>query len=216
MRTAATIVFALSLGALSPLRAEDGPYSDPLTIPEVRNFLAAGGLGSAHAQAPEELAQFGRLVGIWDAQQEVRAADGSWVPGAPALWVWKYTLGGFATQDLWLHTTENLPSYLASLGRPYMLTGLRIFEVSSGQWRVAWAANGAGQSPGADFGTFDAPARDNDMVLEDESSFGKQRVTFSDITDDSFVWTSEYSRDGDTWMAVMRVTASRRAGIPNQ
>lgn len=210
MKPIRSIAACLSVLSLAPLTAEEAAYPDPQVIPEVRAFLSAGGLGVTHSEAPEELAQFGRLVGIWEATQEFRAQDGSWVPGAPALWIWKYTLGGFATQDLWLHTADHLPSYLQSLGRPYLLTALRVFEVSSKTWRVAWAANGAGGSPGADFGTFTATSHDGDMVLEGESSYGKQRITFSDITGDSFLWTSEYSQDGAAWTAVMRVQARRR------
>ena len=37
-----------------------------------------------------------------------------------------------------------------------------------------------------------------------------QRITFSDFTSDSFLWTSEGSQDGgETWVAYMRVNAKR-------
>lgn len=211
MRLTTTYLVTLLIAASSPLGAMT-PDAEPTEIPQVRRFLGDQGFGEAHAEAPEQLHQFGRLIGIWDATQQVRTQDGSWVDGAPALWIWKYTLDGFATQDLWLHTEENLPSYLGALGRPYLLTELRIFEVASGRWRIAWAANGGGKSPGADFGTFDAEYRDGDMVMTGESPYGRQRVIFYEITDSSFRWSSEYSQDGETWMELMRVEARRRPG----
>ena len=47
---------------------------------------------------------------------------------APALWVWKYSLGGFAVQDLWYQPEDGLPVYLADLGHDYALTALRVYD----------------------------------------------------------------------------------------
>ena len=207
MRTVLAVVLTtMGLGVAS---AED-VYPDPEAIPQVRSFLGESGFGSLHPAAPSEGEQFGRLVGIWEASQKIRTQDGRWVDGAPALWTWKYALDGFATQDLWLHTEDHLPSYLASLERAYLLTGLRIFEASSGRWRIAWAANGGGKSPGADFGTLDGESVEGDLVLSGESPYGKQRIVFSEITPSSFKWSSSFSQDGEEWTEIMRVEARRR------
>lgn len=197
------------LGAATA-RAAD-PYPAGAATPQIANFLGADGFGAPHESAPEETSGFGRLVGLWDAALEMRAKDGSWVQDAPALWAWQYALDGFATQDLWFHSTDHLPSYMAEFGRPYLLTGLRIFEASSGKWRVAWAANGAGTSAGMDFGTLDGTVEDGNVILTSVSEWGHQRITFSEITESSFLWTSEMSRDGESWMAMMRVRATRRS-----
>ena len=122
------VVFLAATLQATPLMADSAAYSDPRAIPAVRAFLAESGGGTPHPMAPAELAQFGRLVGVWDASLALRKQDGSWVEGAPALWVWKYILDGFATQDLWIHTADHLPVYLRTLGRPYLLTGLRIYD----------------------------------------------------------------------------------------
>ncbi len=182
-----------------------------LALPEVQSFLGDGQLGKPHPQAAGEVAQFGRLVGIWRAQLEMRAQDGSWVPGPEGVWIWKYALGGFATQDLWIHPDDHLPVYLQALGRSYLLTSLRVFDPGAKNWRIAWAANGAGQAGGMDFGTFTASAQEDNMVLEGSSEYGKQRITFSDITEESFEWLSEYSQTGADFMAIMRVRARRVA-----
>lgn len=208
-----TYLFLASLFAATPSApASSGGLSveKVVSMPEVRSFLGDQRLGKPHPEAPAQLAQFGRLVGIWAAETEMRAQDGTWVRSEPAVWIWKYTLGGFATQDLWIHPEDHLPAYLKSLGRPYLLTSLRVFDPATSQWRIAWVANGAGQAGGQDFGTFTASARGDDMVLTGSSAFGKQRVTFSNVTESSFEWTSEYSRDGASWHAVMRVRARRK------
>ena len=200
----------LMIVVAQPLPGAELSVDEVLARPEVRSFLADGSLGQPHPEAPAEIAQFGRLVGIWKAQAEMKAQDGSWIAGAEAVWIWKYALGGFATRDLWIHPEDHLPVYLGALGRSYLLTSLRLLEVGTGQWQIAWAANGAGKAGGADFGTFTAKAAGDDMVLTGSSVFGQQRVTFSKITETSFQWLSEYSQDGEAWIAVMRVRAQRK------
>lgn len=132
---------------------------------------------------------------------------------APGTWAWKYVLDGFAVSDLWYQSGDSLPIYMAGLKRDYLLSATRIFEVSSGKWRVAWLANGAGKTPGADFGTFEAELVDDEIVMTsppEPGPFGLQRVVFYEITDDSFRWRSDYSPDdGETWNTVMRMHATR-------
>ncbi len=49
------------------------------------------------------------------------------------------------------------------------------------------------------------------MVMLSDSPYGKQRVTFSEITETSFRRSSESSQDGEQWTEVMRVEARRHA-----
>ena len=210
MKITRGILLLAVLSFLGSVVHAESAYPDGARTPEIAAFLGADGFGTMNSKAPPETAGFGRLVGLWDTTIEMRAQDGSWVEQAPALWAWQFVLDGFATQDLWFHSAENLPKYMAALGRPYLLTGLRIYEPSSGKWRVAWAANGAGKASGMDFGTLDGALENGNMVLRSESEWGHQRVTFSEITDRSFLWTSEMSRDGESWAPVMRVRATRR------
>ncbi len=206
------VLFPLLVGLVSPLAASgQGALKDPQAYPAIQNFLA-GGLGELHVDAPPETQQFSRLVGIWNTKQEMLARDGTWRSGAPGIWVWKHTLGGFAVQDLWFQSKDQLPSYMGDFGRDYLLSGLRIFDARAGQWKVAWIANGAGKTPGSDSGTFSAEFSKGSLVMTSppEEGFGQQRVVFSDFTEDSFRWRSEHSRDdGETWVTVMRVSASR-------
>ena len=115
--------------------------------------------------------------------------------------------------DLWYQSAENLPVYMANLGRDYLLTSNRIFDVTNKKWQVAWMANGTGQAMGADFGTFTAVLENEEIVMSSPPAggpFGMQRVIFHDITENSFRWKSEYSTDdGKSWNTVMRLHASR-------
>ena len=166
-----------------------------------------------HDEAPAELEQFGRLVGLWNVEQEMRRMDGEWMAGSPGVWVWKYTIDGFAVNDLWYQSGDNLPVYMANLKRDYLLTAMRIYDVGSKKWQIAWMANGAGKTPGADFGTFEAALIDDEIVMTSPpgaGDFGFQRVIFYEISDNSFRWRSDYSNDkGETWNTVMRMLATR-------
>lgn len=208
-----TLLATLLLPALPPWGSwrSDDALSELEAIPELAPFVATG-LGEPHPDAPVETAQFGQLVGVWEAEQEMRTQDGGWMTVGHGLWVWKYTLQGFAVEDLWFQSAEELPLYLAGLGRAYLLGSRRIFDARSGRWHVAWMTNAAGQTPGSDFGTFSAQLEQDRLVMTApvDPSYGAQRVIFSHITADSFRWQSEYARDGgEDWQASMRMTMNR-------
>jgi hypothetical protein len=185
---------------------------DPMKIPAVKTFLASG-FGEQHDKAPKEVEQFGRLVGLWLVETEMAAQDGSWVKSAPGIWAWKYAIGGFAVSDLFYQGADNLPRYMANLGRDYLLTANRVYAVADKKWQVAWMANGAGKVMGADYGTFTATLQDGEIVMESPpGGFGLQRVVFYEIGDDAFRWRSDYSQDkGESWKTVMRMHARRHA-----
>ncbi|MBT8335641.1 MAG: hypothetical protein KJO11_03490 [Gemmatimonadetes bacterium] len=194
---------------VSPAAAQT-PFGDPMAILAVRDFLPLDGFGERHPDAPAELDQFGQLAGIWTGQQEMRTQDGGWMEVGPALWAWRYALGGFAVRDLWFQAADQLPAYLGNLGRDYLLSGTRIYSPASNRWEIAWIANGLSQAPGQDFGIFQATWEDDRIVMTSPEGASPQRVTFSDFTPDSFLWTSEFSQDGgQSWIAVMRVRATR-------
>jgi hypothetical protein len=206
------ILWIAGCAALSDMARGAGPV-----MPEPLRSFVGEGYGVAHPDAPPELAQFGQLVGLWHADAEMRRQDGGWVKSAPGTWAWKYVLGGFAVSDLFYQGVDELPAYMANLGRDYLLTANRIYDVRQKKWQVAWMANGAGEVPGADYGTFTAVWTDNQLVMSSppaDGAFGLQRVVFHDFSTDSFRWKSEYSTDeGKTWNTVMRIQATR-IGVP--
>jgi hypothetical protein len=202
---AVTFLAFLSLGTV--MGAEN-----PGDIEAIANFLSDGD-GQRNAAAPEETEQFGALVGLWTTEAEILTQDGSWADSAPGVWAWKYTIDGFAVADLFYHGEDSLPEYMKDLGHSYMLTAIRIYDVSAGKWQIAWMANGAGRAMGADFGTFTAVHSDGEIVMSSppsEGAFGLQRVVFHDMSSDAFHWKSQYSRDnGANWTTVMKIRATR-------
>ncbi len=189
----------------------DTAYPNPLEIEEIKSFLGRDGFGSRHPKAPEALEAFGQLAGIWDASVKMQALDGTMRDGPPGLWVWRYDLDGFVVRDLFFHSQEHLPSYLFGMDRPYLLTAMRSFNPRAGQWEVAWSANSISSSPADSSGAFTATQEGENIVMLDDSPFGMQRVTFSDISSEQFRWSSEYSQDqGKTWVLVMEVVAHKR------
>ena len=212
MKPAACIGTILALFALAGAAAEEGG-ADPAAIPTIRQFLGDG-VGARHPKAPPETEQFGRLVGVWTVEAEMAGPAGDWVPSAPGIWAWKYAIDGFAVRDLFYQSADDLPPYMATLGRDYLLTVNRIYDVANKTWQVAWMANGAGSVMGADFGPFTATLENGDIVmLSPPTGFGLQRVVFHEISDDSFRWKSDYSMDqGKSWRTVMRMHARRHPG----
>lgn len=185
---------------------------DKISNPTIKAFLGTSGFGNSHDQAPQEIDQFGQLAGLWQVKQEMLGQDGEWQPAPPAIWVWRYTLGGFAVQDLWFQAADELPTYLADLGRDYLLSSTRVFDSRQGHWNVAWVANGGGTAPGQDFGTFIGLFDKGEITMSAPAIkvVGLQRVVFSHIEQNSFRWRSDYSRDdGKTWTTVMRMVATR-------
>ena len=79
--------------ALLALAAGQAGASDLAKIPAIKRFVGDG-FGAAHAKAPAELSQFGRLTGIWHVEAEMRGMDGSWKQSAPGVWAWKYSIDG--------------------------------------------------------------------------------------------------------------------------
>jgi hypothetical protein len=133
-RTALTCAL---LAAVLCTGVSDTSASDPMNIPAIKSFLG-GGFGAKHEKAPQELDQFGRLVGLWHVAAEMRRQDGTWAESAPGVWAWKYAIDGFAVRDLWYQGADNLPVYMANLGRDYLLTANRIYDVANKVWQVAW------------------------------------------------------------------------------
>ena len=89
---------------------------------------------------------------------------------------------------------------------------LRIYDAAAGMWRVAWVSNSGGGGSGAVFGSFEARFESGEIVMRGSGAagIGEQRIAFSDMTDQSFRWRSEYSQDGGaSWTTFMRLTAHR-------
>jgi hypothetical protein len=156
--------------------------------------------------APEEILQFGRLVGAWECTGFTRQKDGSWQPN-PWLnkWTWYWALGGRAVQDVWEAPPESPAG--ASTG-----TNLRIYDPATGKWHMAWTTTLTNR-----FDLFTATQQGEEMVMEGHiPARGPRpehfaRITFHDIGERSYLWRYEASLSGepDTWKEQARLDCRR-------
>ncbi len=164
--------------------------------------------GRIHPDAPPETEHWGKLAGVWDCSIERLLPSGNWVQGGRATWVWKYILDGFAVQDLWFVKWINLPPVLAGSHRDVSGTNLRMYLPAEKRWEAVWFFNGANTTS-----RFDAISDDDKVIMTGVTARGHARITFFDITDTSFEWKSELSKDeGKTWQETTRIHGIRTSG----
>ncbi|ERK70148.1 hypothetical protein [Leifsonia aquatica] len=150
---------------------------------------------------PQRMHLFGQLVGSWRA--ECRFLDeesGAWSEFTTD-WLFAYTLGGRAVQDVLVAPTAADPSRMESKG-----TTIRVYDPVLGAWRVSWFGAVAG-----DFCTLVASGHRDGIRQDGTQTDGRPiRWNFSAITADSFEWDGWVSDDeGRTWWLEQHITATR-------
>jgi hypothetical protein len=149
----------------------------------------------------QRLHLFGQLVGSWRA--ETRLLDettGAWHEST-ADWIFAYTLGGLAVQDVLVPADDP-----AAAARG---TTVRVYDPALGGWRVSWFGAAAG-----DFCTLVANAHHRDGIRQDGTQTDGRpiRWNFSSITEESFEWDGWVSNDeGRTWWLEQHIDATRTA-----
>lgn len=161
---------------------------------------------SAPTNVHPNLNQFGRLAGTWHIEQQLLPAKGSWQDIAPAQWNFHYAIGGHAIQDHWIQPPSSQPLSPGEV-RQYG-TNIRIYDPETDSWQITWASS---DSPS--FTTYDAKANeDGEMIMSgpDPDRPGvTQRITYFDIRNDQWSWKMEFSTDGENWLEVARIAATR-------
>jgi hypothetical protein len=158
-----------------------------------------------------ELAQFGRLAGLWETQIAYYPSDGSPARRAEGEWEFGYALEGRAVLDVWQVPRR---SALGGGARPASQEcGLcvRIWDPRLQLWRFTFH----GTAQGVAVHMF-AREIDDEIVLERADPGQLLRWIFSDIEPATFRWRSERSGDGGrTWRLEQEVDARRvrRAGV---
>jgi hypothetical protein len=129
--------------------------------------------------------QFDRFAGAWDVDYCTIRDDGSRENTRGQLLA-DWILDGRALQDIWI-------VFPAAGADRFMGTTIRFYDAGRKTWRVTWV------SPMAEAVTLlEGVEASGRIVLHAESPRGRLRWTFSDITDQAFVWRGELSTDGGT------------------
>ncbi len=156
------------------------------------------------------IAQFGQLVGDWHIKQQVRQEDGSWQSIDDADWNFRYILGGYAIQDEWIQPP--LSTVLKQGERRQFGTNVRIYDDKANKWKIIWASN-----DNSNFTSYIATSNDQGeliMIGEDLERPGlTQKITYFQITKDSWKWKMEFSNDEKNWTEVARIQATARKSM---
>jgi hypothetical protein len=130
---------------------------------------------------------FDRLAGAWDVEYCNIREDGSRENTRGQLLA-AWVLDGRALQDVWIE-------FPAAGGDRFMGTTLRFYDEARKTWRTTWV------SPMQQAVTLlEGGGESGSIVLHGEGPRGRLRWTFSEITDDAFLWRNEVSADGgSTW-----------------
>ena len=159
-----------------------------------------------HPDAPEQLMEYGQLVGNWQCKSSSRQQDGTWKesPGL-ATWTWYFVLDGHAVLDVW----KPLP---IAQGKVFPGTNLRTYDPETGIWNVAWTI---ANSPKIE--TFISSFRNDAIHITTEREARgtfpahMMHITFYNISEKHFDWKYEFSplTDGQNWTESSRLSCDR-------
>jgi hypothetical protein len=139
--------------------------------------------GRLNPEAPEEVGDFDPLIGESRCESVTRASDQTWNQPHEMIWRWKYIMNGLAVQDETLRTEAP------------MAGSIRQFNADSSAWYVHYySMGGISQTLPSWKGNKDKEGR---IVLYREQKSpngldGFYRLTFYDITEESFEWIGEW------------------------
>lgn len=180
----------------------------------IQDFLNQDSLpfGKAAENAPPEISQFGQLAGIWKCSEQTRdVTTGKFTEVGKSFWVWKFILNGFGMQDLWFQPVETYP-YSNMLQRDLILTQIRVYDTKEYKWKIAFINNTNRAIPGRVFGTFEAQAKEDHLIMPFTSRDGsqKQRIVFYNISKNHFDWNFEvFDSENQKWKCNYRIVAEK-------
>lgn len=163
-------------------------------------LLDAFGADGPAPELADRLRLFGQFVGSWDLTvTDIDPAGTRTV--AAGEWHFGWALAGRAVADVWIHPGRADGGLPAEHG-----LSLRFYDPSIDAWRSTWMGPGRGVVR-----TFLARPTSDGIGLDGHADGVDVRWSFSDITDSSFHWRNEESRDaGRSWRLVQTFDARRR------
>lgn len=162
--------------------------------------------GRPNPNAPPELSQFAFIVGKWRCDARVKGEDGTWQP-YQATWVGHYILDGYVIADEYRMTNQKGDLLVHGMN-------FRSYSVEKKAWVMRWL-NATGSSwlelgPEKLGGVRVTPKTITFNFIDTPAPDALYRVTFSNISESRFTWSSERSLDqGKTWAEFMVIEAHR-------
>lgn len=151
--------------------------------------------GKPNANAPQELIQFGFLLGKWRGEAKLKREDGVW-ESLNASWTGHYILDGYAIADEFRMTTPE--GQILVLG-----INLRSYDAMRKAWNMKWlnALSGTWTDLGpVELGGVVADGNAISYCMEEPvARHAFTRATYIKITTDHFTWRGDRSNDRKRW-----------------
>ncbi len=146
--------------------------------------------GRAHPHAPQQFSDYTPLIGESKCKSITRAPDQTWNPPYEMLWKFKYIMNGMAIQD------EVLRTEAPNAG------SIRQFNPDSSSWYVHYYSAGGAPATLPSWGG--GKNEEGDIILYREQKApngldGYFKITFFDITDESFEWLGEWTDTSESF-----------------
>ncbi|HEV8431544.1 MAG TPA: hypothetical protein VGQ41_26835 [Pyrinomonadaceae bacterium] len=169
--------------------------------------------GNPNPKAPSELSQFAFIIGKWRCDVRVKKEEGTWQPYS-ATWVGRYILDGYVIADEYRMTSQKGELIVHGMN-------FRSYSVEKKSWVMRWlSATGSfwvELGPEKLGGVRVGPKSITFNLIDTFAPDALTRVTFSNISESHFTWTSERSLDqGSTWAEFMVIEAHRINDATNQ
>ncbi len=160
--------------------------------------------GRPNPSAPEEIKEFGEMIGSSECISIQRRPDGTWLDSLKMTWNFKYIMNGTAVQDEVFSEDER---YAGSL---------RQYQADSAKWYVSYySSRGLPPYP------FWTGKRENDKIVLNRpnsvvnNKSGTSRLTFYDLSENSFSWMGEWlSDDGTIEFVFWKISCNKKDASP--
>lgn len=152
--------------------------------------------------APQQLQHWGQMVGQWSTSEEDLKPDGSgWQKSNGADWDFFWAFDGWGIQDN--YTSPPQSEAIEDESKRQRGVNLRIYNPKDEQWVLTWLTPGLSKPQ-----NYSATSTEEKIIMlsdEPDAKSNHHRVTFFDITDNSFEWKLEWSKDKEKWLEVYRI-----------
>jgi len=153
-----------------------------------------------HAPYSEKLMLYGQFVGSWNIISNWFNAAGECTKQAAGEWHFDWILGGRGVQDVLFRSGAPADEFG---------TTLRCYDAKLDVWHISWM-----QPCGGEFVHL-VGRKVGDAIVQEGSSVGsrrrRERWSFVDIRQNSFLWRGEVSIDGGgSWTLEQEMSAHRR------